>query len=107
MFGPLAMRSTQPRLPQGHEVAVEVDADVADVPGVARRARVQLAAEHQAAADAGRHHHAQRVVVPAGRALPVLGRGHRDAVAGEHDGQPAGPLADPRDQREVAPAGRC
>src|SRR5690606_38882574 len=61
-------------------IAVEVDADVADVTGVARGARVNTAADHQAAADAGRDDHAQRVVVAAGGSLPVFGRGDRHAV---------------------------
>ena len=55
--------------------------------------------------DAGGDDHAQRVVVTAGRALPVLGRGHRHAVADQGDGQPAGGRAHPLDQRIAAPAG--
>ena len=105
MFGPLAMRSTQPRAAARARVAVEVDADVADVARVAGGAGVQPAAQDQAAADAGGDDHAQRVVVAAGGALPVLGRRDRHTVADQLDGQAAGRGPDPLDQRIVAPAG--
>ena len=86
-------------------VAVQVDGDVADVARVPARPGVQLTAEHQAAADARRDHHAQRARTSPCRALPVFGRRHRDAVADERHRQPARALPYARDQRMVAPAG--
>ncbi len=65
---------------------------------------MQAPAQHQATADTRRDHHAQRVVVAARGALPVLGRGDRDTVADQLHRQAPGERAHPVHQREVAPA---
>ena len=80
MFGPLAIRSTQPRAPHGQGSPSRSTL----MWPMCRRCRWgpgAAAAEDQAAADARGDHHAQGVVVTAGRTLPVLGRRHGDSVA--------------------------
>ncbi len=89
----------------GAQLAVQVDADVADVPGVARRAGTRGAVEDESAADARRHDEAERVVVAPGGAEPVLGGRHRDSVAHQRDRQPVRRLVHPLHQGEGPPAG--
>ena len=77
---PDASASRQPAGAAAAAPAVGLDDDVPDVAGVGRRAVEQLAVEHDAAADAGRHRQHAVVVVALGRALPALGEGQRLAV---------------------------
>ncbi|MDQ0292264.1 hypothetical protein J2S52_000303 [Streptomyces sp. DSM 41037] len=87
------------------QLAVEVDADVADVAGVPAGPGVQAATEDQPAADTRGDDHAEGVVVAARRALPVFGGRDGDAVADQPDRPRPHHLPDPLDEREVTPAG--
>ena len=64
----------------GAAPTVRLDDHVTDVAGVAGRTVEQLAVEHDAAADAGRHDHRQEVGVALRRAEPPLGEGQRLGV---------------------------
>ena len=68
---------------------VGLDDDVADVAGVPLPAVEQAAVEHDAAADARRHDHADVVVLVARRARPALAERERLGVVVDDTGRPA------------------
>lgn len=84
--------------------AVRVDLDVPDVPGAAGRTSVDLAADDDAAADAGAYLDAEEVAHGAGHARVLLPHRHEVHVVVDHDGA-AQLLAERLADRETVPAG--